>query len=740
MSARPEKKDAVKKGVLKSQIEFAYSKAKFPAMIGGLGSGKSAGAMYRVLHLLFRDRCNIGYFLPTYDLITLMALPRFEAELMRLGVPHRLNKSEYKITIHGKGEIIFRSMDRPERIVAFEIGHAIVDELDTLPKEKASYIYRKIKERTRQQINAHNTIGIVTTPDQGFNGHVYELYGETEDPEYHLVKASTYDNHYLPDDYTDQIISSYDEELARLYLQGEFVSLSHDKVYHFFDRERHHTDREVKDGEPLHIGLDFNVGACAGVVFVREQNKLIAVAEFLSRDTYDMVNNIHKLFPNRNITLYPDSSGRANRTNASRSDIQILQDAGFTINAPKANGAVKDRVNSVNALFSHDRLMVNTLACPRLTHALEVQGYDDKGEPEKFNEHKGGAVDDWCFSGDTMVEVNGEKMRFDSIPESGYVVGHDGEWKPYVNGGSRGLSKLCVVKLSSGRIIRATPDHEFLTLNGWVMAKNLQGETLCESLPYQNHAKNLTGLNFIVERMATFTRRLVGSKEKSMGRQEKASIAMFGSFLTEKFQTITTFITSMTTGRITRLKTLNACLAVSTENTTAYKKTRPLSFSSRKIERRQFQRPQNGTQAKMVENGTKSTMSEWATRCTRGLGAFAKCAAKNMRQDHKQDTETSIAQKTAAQRREEIAESIMSQENVNFVGMNSRSTNTTKIDFVEEVVPGNTEEVFCLSVPTEGCFSLASGHIVSNCDSMGYPVVRIYPVVRNSFAMSNYSL
>jgi hypothetical protein len=44
-------------------------------------------------------------------------------------------------------------------------------------------------------------------------------------------------------------------------------------------------------------------------------------------------------------------------------------------------------------MLSRVDLLVNTDKCPELSTALEHQGYTDKGEPEKFNDHP--AIDDW---------------------------------------------------------------------------------------------------------------------------------------------------------------------------------------------------------------------------------------------------------------------------------------------------------------------------------------------------------
>ena len=222
------------------QQRFIFSKAKFPALVGGLGSGKSQGGTYRVATLMLSDPgISCAYYFPTYDLINLRGIPGLIKDLETLGISkYSLNKSSYTLTIDGYGDVIFRSYDCPERIVAYEVAHSIVDELDTLPKDKAELVWRKVVERNRQACSnpQGNTVGCVTTPDQGQLGFVFEKWGGTELQEgYELIKASTYSNPFLPAGYTDNILKNYDDDLARLYLEGEFVSLAHRTV---FDRKK----------------------------------------------------------------------------------------------------------------------------------------------------------------------------------------------------------------------------------------------------------------------------------------------------------------------------------------------------------------------------------------------------------------------------------------------------------------------------------------------------------------------
>ena len=80
-------------------------------------------------------------------------------------------------------------------------------------------------------------------------------------------------------------------------------------------------------------------------------------------------------------------------TNASASDIDILQNAGYRVDAPPSNPFIRDRINSVNSLLAHGRMSVNIERCKNFVQAMETQGYNDRGDPEKFNSHP--AIDDW---------------------------------------------------------------------------------------------------------------------------------------------------------------------------------------------------------------------------------------------------------------------------------------------------------------------------------------------------------
>lgn len=371
---------------LPHQQDFIRSKQN-AMLVGGFGSGKSeAGVIKTIIKKLEYPQHKVAYYLPSYPLIRDIAFGKFTEMLDNIGLKYRLNRSDKELFINGFGSVIFRTLSEPDSIVGYEVAYSLIDEADILPADKMDNAYNKILARNRSIDGAN--VDMVSTPE-GFGF----LYSKANSGHFNVVNAKTTDNKFVPDSYITNLKEQYTPELLEAYLNGKFVNLTSGTVYEYFNRKEHNTDEILSENETIHIGQDFNIGGCCSVVFSVRANTTIVVDEFSSHDTQDIVNNINKRYPNRDIILYPDASGYAGKTNASLSDIDMLRNAGFKINAPRKNGRVKDRVNTVNNLLSKGRILINVKNCPNVTKALEQQAYDKNGEPEKFN--GASTVDDW---------------------------------------------------------------------------------------------------------------------------------------------------------------------------------------------------------------------------------------------------------------------------------------------------------------------------------------------------------
>jgi hypothetical protein len=377
----------MKIALTREQFEFVSAPEQFPCFVGGFGSGKTHAAINRAIALKLRyPRQNVAYYLPTYDLVRNIGYPRFAEALDNLSLPHKINRSDAVVEFGQWGQVIFRTMDTPDRIVGYEVADSIVDELDTLPIEKARDVWNKVISRNRQKKpdGALNTVGVATTPE-GFR-FVYERWHKSPAAGYRLIKARTESNaKHLPQGYIDSLRASYPSNLLAAYLEGEFVNLTSGSVYPHFDRVLNASREEIKPTEPLHIGLDFNVGKMAAVVHVLRNDKPHAVLEYTDVfDTPAMIKLIQARHQGHSIFVYPDASGRSRKSNnASESDLTLLTNAKFRVMVNHSNPAVKDRVLSVNKLLEARDYRVNPDACPSLVESLERQAYDKNGEPDK---------------------------------------------------------------------------------------------------------------------------------------------------------------------------------------------------------------------------------------------------------------------------------------------------------------------------------------------------------------------
>lgn len=393
---------------LKHQYLFLSSTARFPLLLAGLGSGKTEALIYKTLDFITKvPNASVGLYEPTVDLIKRILYKRFEEIFASSGYKYTLNKTDNILKVwmhHGIAEIVFRSMENHTRIIGYENHIAICDEIDTLDADKAMEVWIRVLARTRKKYylpdgsRGKNTIGVTTTPE-GFK-FCYKMWVKehADNPDYELIKARTLDNYHLDPEYVPTLRATYPPQLIEAYLNGEFISLKGNVVYSGFNRSESNTNLTLIDfpsSQTIHIGMDFNVGRMAAVVGMRNTSddsnvsKMYIIDELHHlMDTPAMITAIQTRYPNRTIIVYPDASGRSRKSqDASKSDIRLLRDAGFKVNAPNKNPPVRERTVSVNAAFLNSdnqrALFVNVDKCPNLTEVLEKQVYDDNSIPVK---------------------------------------------------------------------------------------------------------------------------------------------------------------------------------------------------------------------------------------------------------------------------------------------------------------------------------------------------------------------
>jgi len=327
---------------------------------------------------------------PTGPLIRDIWLNDFDDFLEHYEIPHTFRASplpEYILHLPGGDtKILCRSFENYQRIIGLNLAFCCADEVDVVNTAITSKAFPKILGRLR----SGNTrqFAAASTPE-GFKW-LYNEFGTSdalERPDRKLIKMKTVDNPHLPPDFIERLKANYDPSLLKAYLDGEFVNLNTGQVYDRFDREKHVIKSFDADNEPLHVGVDFNIGKMSAVIAVRTPNKLIVIDEISGgHDTDAIGQEIKRRYPQRQLYAYPDASGGNRSTNASRTDIEILQSYGFSNQSERSNPPVRDRVAAVQAALENGKGQVRvqiTENCKRTIECLELQSYTEKGEPDK---------------------------------------------------------------------------------------------------------------------------------------------------------------------------------------------------------------------------------------------------------------------------------------------------------------------------------------------------------------------
>ena len=358
----------------------------------GYGAGKTRALCAKAVMLAAANQGFIGAVMePTGPLIRDIWQTDFESFLEAYDIPYTFRASplpEYMLHLPGGDtKILCRSFENWSRIIGLNLAWVLADEIDTVTPSIANKAFPKILGRLRS--GNVRQFGAASTPE-GFRW-MWNTFGSDDAkarPDRHLIKMRTADNPHLPPDFIERLEANYDPSLLRAYLDGEFVNLTTGQVYDRFDRSKHVlAELPDTDDDPLRIGVDFNVGNMSAVIAVRLGSNLLVIDEISgAHDTDALAQQIKARYPSRRIYVYPDASGGNRSTNASQTDVQILESYGMSNQSPRANPPVRDRVAAVQALLENGKGQVRlqiAASCTRLIECLELQSYTEKGDPDK---------------------------------------------------------------------------------------------------------------------------------------------------------------------------------------------------------------------------------------------------------------------------------------------------------------------------------------------------------------------
>lgn len=393
------------------------------ALIGGLGSGKTFSFCIHAIYMAMINTNGTqkvtrgGLVEPTNHLVRTHLIPNLFNICDKMKLPYEWHASEQILDlkfIHGNFPIMLTSGENYERLVGFNWAFFGAEELDTSPYHIAKMTWSKGSERVRWGKYRQK---FTTSTIEG-EKFLQEYFHEKAKPGQRVIHANTElavgMGTGIDQDYIDQCRSRMSPQEYTVRVQGNWGALSDDVVYPCFkntdDPEGNITSKTLKDfsqWEPLHLGMDFNVGRCSTIVHVIKEDKAYAVDELVTNDNQETIAEIKRRYPNRQILCYPDTSGDNKNYVGYETAIAQLRAAGFTtkINSRKgttasddgkgSNPFVGDRIKAFNTMLlnakGERRYLVNKTTCPHLHKSLRAQKWisskdETRKRPDKSND------------------------------------------------------------------------------------------------------------------------------------------------------------------------------------------------------------------------------------------------------------------------------------------------------------------------------------------------------------------
>jgi hypothetical protein len=200
------------------------------------------------------------------------------------------------------------------------------------------------------------------------------------------VKGRTKENLANDPSYYEDLYAIYNELERRAYLEGEFVNLTTGRVYASYDEDKHRVggrlceEKEfaVQPADVVKVGQDLNKGYNKGVAVVKRGKVLYAVKEWSFGEIGQAPKVMRNAFPTNKMQWFPDASGEE----IMKGYAEEIRSQEIELRIGSVNPSVLERIYFVNKLFELGRLFLFH-DLPKLSMALKVRQFDDKGEPEK---------------------------------------------------------------------------------------------------------------------------------------------------------------------------------------------------------------------------------------------------------------------------------------------------------------------------------------------------------------------
>lgn len=367
----------------KPQTKIFDDSTRFRVVVAGRRFGKTFLSTAELLAraLAAKDQ-NVWYVAPTYKAAKEIAWEMLLSQIPPAYLQTKPNESALTMKLLNGSRISLKGAEKPDNLRGRSLDFVVLDEFADMRKEAWFEVIRpSLSDRQGGAL-------FIGTP-KGRN-HFYDLYGKGVDNDdgWHSYQYTTIEGGNVPPEEIESAKADLDERTFQQEYEAQFVNYS-GIIYYGFKREES-VARHTNDIGVIHVGMDFNLDPMSAVLMTRKGDTLHVFDEIVmfGSNTDEMVAEIRSRYGNGTIVIYPDPASRQRKTSAGgRTDLSILQNAGFEVRVRNSHAAVRDRINAVNSrLLSNDgqrRLYVDP-KCKKVIESLERHTYKEgTSQPEK---------------------------------------------------------------------------------------------------------------------------------------------------------------------------------------------------------------------------------------------------------------------------------------------------------------------------------------------------------------------
>ena len=339
---------------------------RFIILAAGRRWGKTTLGLFKLLRHAASAPGQVCYYIgPTERQAKEMGW-RTLKQLVHPSLIRHIRESELEIELANRSLI---KVHGPQSLRGAGLDCALLDECAYMPAELWPEVVRPmLADRAGRAL-------LSSTPC-GFN-HFYDLYYEAQSrSDCAAFRFSTAQGGYVSPNELALLQSTMDAKLYAQEIEASF-ELETARVYHAFLRDQNVADVPLIPGPPLLVGMDFNINPMTAVVAQKVGGQCHVSAEIVlpNSNTFQMMEELLRRYPQHRGMVHPDPSGAARKTSAAvgQTDHVIIRQAGWDVYTVRPYPIV-DRINSVNAMFQNangQRRLFIDRQCKTLIRALD---------------------------------------------------------------------------------------------------------------------------------------------------------------------------------------------------------------------------------------------------------------------------------------------------------------------------------------------------------------------------------